>query len=226
MGHAGLMNFLSLNISVELTCLVIAFIFLRSDHKFFWKLVIVYMAIVCGTEISGRYIARFMHQPNGWLYNISLFFEIGFIHFALFKFISKYSRFAKFLVLLSLCFISLIYLSEIFYWKTSKFYITTYRLYSVNIVLLSLFYFYVFIKQRDYVILKHDAEFWFVAGILFFFFGGTVMNFLYNVLTIQITPDKTIKSYINNILIILLYGFWSYSFICRHRIAKLHTSLH
>lgn len=217
------MNLLSLNIIVELTCLVIAFIFLRSDHKLFWKLIIAYMVIVCGTEISGRYIARIMHQPNGWLYNMSIVIEICFLHFALFKFISKYSRLAMPIALTSLCLITIIYLFEIFYWKTTGFYITTYKLYSVCMVLLSLFYFYVFIKQTDYVILKHDAEFWFVAGILFFFFGGTVMNFLYNVLTIQITPDKTIKSYINNILIILLYGFWSYSFICRHRIAKLHT---
>ncbi len=181
------------------------------------------MLIVCGTEISGRYIARIMHQPNGWLYNISLVFEIGFLHLALFKFISKYSTYAKIATLASVILLTIIYLFELFYWRTSGFYITTYKIYSINAVLLSLFFFYVFIKQKDYVILKYNAEFWFVAGVLFFYFGGTVMNFLYNVLIVQITPDKTIKSYINNVLIILLYGFWSYSFICRRRIVKLHT---
>lgn len=217
------MELVSLNIFVELTCLMIAFISLRGDHKLFWKLAIAYMLIVCGTEISGRYIARIMHQPNGWLYNIFLVVQIGFLHVALFKFISKYSGYAKAISLASVGLLALIYLSEIFYWRTSGFYITTYKIFSVNAILLSLFFFYVFIKQKEYVILKHDAEFWFVTGILFFFFGGTVMNFLYNVLIVPITPDKTIKSYINNVLIILLYGFWSYSFICRHRVAKLHT---
>ena len=223
MGSGRQMKLLSLNISVELICLMIAFIFLKGDHKLFWKLVIAYMLVVCGTEIGGRYIARVMHQPNGWLYNIYLVFQIGFLHFALFRFISKYSSYAKLITISSLLLLAVIYLCEMFYWKSSGFYITTYKIFSVNAVLLSLFFFYVFIKQKDYVVLKNDPEFWFVAGILFFYFGGTVMNFLYNVLTVRITPDKTIKSYINNVLIILLYGFWSYSFICRRRVAKSPT---
>lgn len=217
-------KFLSFNIVIELICFFIALHFLRSDKKAFWKMFIPFLLLTAITELYGRYLGRYLHQPNGWLYNVYLVIEIVFIHFILARKMQSFFRNSQLIVGISLLLVAIMYLFEAVYLQTNGFYNTTYKLFSINNVVLCLFFYYGFIKQEAYIPINHYPPFWIVAGILFFYFGGTVMNFIYNVLTIEITPNKTIRSYVNNVLILLLYSFWSYSFICRHRTRKLLPS--
>ena len=184
-----------------------------------------FLLLTCFTELYGRYLGAFLRQPNGWLYNIYLIVEIAFIHFILLKSIEPFFRKAKLFVSISLVIISVIYFFESEYLQTVGFYNTTFKLFSFNTIVLCLLFYYGFVKQDSYVALKQYPQFWLVAGILFFYFGGTVMNFIYQVLTIEITPNKTIRSYTNHVLILLLYSFWAYSFLCRHRTRKLQPLL-
>lgn len=215
----------SLNILVEIICFFIALYFLQSDKKAFWKIFIPFLLLTFSTELYGRYLGIFLHQPNGWLYNIYLIIEIAFIHLILLKSIEPFFRKTKLFVGISFALICIVYIFESVYLRTAGFYNTTYKLFSFNTVVLCLVFYYGFVRQDRYVELKLYPPFWLIAGVLFFYFGGTVINFIYNVLTIEITPNKTIRSYTNHVLILLLYSFWSYSFICRHRTRKLQPLL-
>lgn len=214
----------SFNILIELVCFFIALYFLQSDKKAYWKIFIPFLFLTVSTEFYGRYLAKFLHQPNGWLYNIYLVIEILFIHFILMKSTEPFFSKARLFVGISLLIISLVYVVEYGFLQTEGFYNTTYKVFSITTVILCLIFYYGFVKHDTYIVLNQYPSFWLIAGILFFYFGGTVMNFIYQVLTIEITPNKTIRSYTNHVLILLMYSFWSYSFICRHRTRKLQPS--
>lgn len=215
----------SFNILIELICFFIALHFLKSDRKAFWKSFIPFLFLTAGIELYGRYLGRFLHQPNGWLYNIYLIIEILFIHFILLKSTEPFFSKAKLFVGISLSVIGIMYILEHGYLQTEGFYNTTFKVFSINTIILCLVFYYGFVKYDSYIVLNQHPPFWLIAGILFFYFGGTVMNFIYQVFTIEITPNKTIRSYTNHVLILLMYSFWSYSFICRHRTRKLQQSL-
>lgn len=216
----------SFNIAVEITCFFIALFFLQGDKKAFWRIVIAFLLLTCCTELYGRYLGMVLRQPNGWLYNIYLLIEIGFIHLILLECTKPLFKNIRVVLHASLVIVGLAYLLEYLYLQTSGFYNSTYKIFSISAIILCLVFFYGFVRQEKYEDLKLYPPFWLIAGILFFYFGGTVINFMYKVLTVEITPNKTIRSYINHVLILLLYSFWSYSFICRHRIRKLQQSLH
>lgn len=214
-------KFYSFNILVEAICFFIALYFLQGDKKAFWRIFVPFLFLTVSTEIYGRYLARFLHQPNGWLYNIYLIIEILFIHFILLKSTEPFFSKAKLFVGISLSTVFIMYVLEQSYFRTEGFYNITFKVFSINTVVLCLVFYYGFVRHDSYIVLKQYPQFWLIAGILFFYFGGTVMNFIYQVLTVEITPNKTIRSYTNHVLILLLYSFWSYSFICRHQTRKL-----
>ena len=87
---------------------------------------------------------------------------------------------------------------------------------SVLFVLYSLYYFYCLLKDESHINLKYYPPFWWTAGVLFFYFGSTACNVFYSKLSvITVTPKHYLTYYIYNGLNIILYGCWSYSFICR-----------
>ncbi len=218
------MKILTLNIFVEIICFLVAFFTLKSDKKLFWKTPIIYLLIVCITELSARYTGAVLHRPNGWIHNILLLFEIAFLHYAFNYFLNRYSTVSRSFVLCSFIILLTLYAIEFFYWKTNGFYTTTFNILSVLTVIFCLYYFYLFINQPDYIVIKFHTDFWFISGILFFYFGGTIMNLIYPKFSISLAINKSLRYVIYNVLIITLYSFWSYSFICRHRTTKLQQS--
>src|SRR5258708_40278379 len=71
---------ISVNIIIELICLVIAFICLRTDKVSPWRYQVIYLAIVCITEFTGRYLIKVLHHTtNSWVYNLLIIAEALFI---------------------------------------------------------------------------------------------------------------------------------------------------
>ncbi len=89
---------------------------------------------------------------------------------------------------------------------------------SVLLVLYSLYYYFCLIKDDTFVNLKRDANFWWVTGVLFFYFGTTVFNVFYEQLTAIVLATKhdlKYLKYFHSFFNVILYGFWSYAIICR-----------
>jgi hypothetical protein len=102
----------------------------------------------------------------------------------------------------------------------------TYTVMSVIFVLYSLYYYYLLLKDDSFVNLRYSPAFWWVAGVLFFYFSTTACNLFNDKLnTIMLTPKHHLSYFIFKALNVILYGCWSYSFICRRWLTTTSKNL-
>jgi hypothetical protein len=65
--------------------------------------------------------------------------------------------------------------------------------------------------------LQHPP-FWIVTGLFFFNFGSIACNLFFDYLMVKIPKEYIPINYIIfTVLNFILYGCWSYAFICRYR---------
>ncbi|HTD99131.1 MAG TPA: hypothetical protein VK668_07570 [Mucilaginibacter sp.] len=222
-----MLNYFTLNTIVEIICFVVALICLVKDKSLAWRSMVLFLFITCVAELMGIHVKRLYladraHvHPNLWLYNILLIFQAGFISLVFYHLLNKYSN-SKPLILSGLALLAVIYIYEIVAHGIFKFNNLTNTVMSVMFVFYSLYYYYHLLKHDAYVNLKYEPAFWWIAGTLFFYFGITACNLFFDKLsTIVITPKHYLTYYIYNTLNIILYGCWSYSFICRKWLTRI-----
>jgi len=97
---------------------------------------------------------------------------------------------------------------------------STYAALSVVLVLYSLYYYFLLLNNDEYTDLKYSPEFWWVTGTLFFFFGATTVNIFHSKLLSVPLKNRLYITYISNMLIVILYGCWTYAFICKRWITS------
>lgn len=214
-----------INIIIELGCLIAALFFLKSDTSKFSLITIFYLTIVCITEIAGLLYVRAFHQSNAWIYNIFIIFEVSYISYGLYIALKSLTNRAIFICSSPLLIFWSAYTYEILNHDFLKFHSLTINIASVAFVLICLIYFYLLIKQKDPIDLRIHSHFWWVMGVLFYYFGGTIYNLFIYILYQHIPKSYTILIYIMLELNTLLYSIWIYSFICSYRQQKLLSSL-
>ncbi len=221
-----MLEYLTWNTVIEIVCFLIALLALIKDRSAAWKGLIVFLFITCVAEITGKYIVlqyRIDHKPhhNTWVYSILLVFEMVFTSSMFFVLLKK-TRYGKFMITYGLALLGLIYIYETFrIGFLAKHNLTT-TVMAVLFVTYSLAYFYTLLKSDVYVDLKFSSEFWWISGSLFFYFGSTMCNlFYYKLSGIKPTPEHNLVYYIYCVLNLLMYGFWSYSFICRKWMSRV-----
>jgi len=219
-------RYFTFNTIVELTCLLVASICLTKDSNRAWRGMFWFLLITCVTEMTGIYVKglyladRAHVRPNSWVYNIFIIFEICFPSLMFIKILTKYAN-SKPTILCGLAIMYLVYVYEVITDGIFKKHNLTITLMAVLFVLYSLYYFYCLLKDESYINLKYSPAFWWVSGILFYYFGGTACNIFYNKLyTVIVTPKHYLTYYIYNALNLILYSCWSYSFICRKWLTK------
>lgn len=211
-------NYLDFDTSIEIICFLISVICLSKDRSWVWKYFSLYLFITCTAELTAIFL-RSHHHPNGWPYNILMFFEMFFTSLIFSRLFNKYIK-SKSLILIGFALFLITYIFEtisnshkkmkpaILYFNNS-----TNTLMSVIFVFYALYYFYLLLKDSNYVDLRFSSDFWWVIGVLFFYFGSTAVN-IYRGIE-ESASKQNLCYYILNILIIMLYSCWSYSFICR-----------
>ncbi len=204
------------NLIIEISCFTLALFFLKKEKNFIWKSFKFFLFVTCIIEICGLLISKLTPEfSNHWLYNIFLIFEIAFNSAMFSLFINNYIN-SKPYMLLGLTIFVLTFLTETIYHSIFIFNNLTSTISSIIFVLYSLYYFYLLIKDPKYYSLKSYAPFWWVTGTLFYYFGSTMCNlFFEELLSVKITGHH-LRYYIFNLLNIILYSCWSYSFICRY----------
>lgn len=93
---------------------------------------------------------------------------------------------------------------------------------SVLIVVGCVYYFWLIWDGSDIANILAYAPFWWVVGTLYFYFGSTVSNLLYEQLFLLHEPryKGSVRYAIMVMLNIILYSIWSYAFYCRYRERK------
>jgi hypothetical protein len=215
-----MLNYFTFTTTIEILCFFIALICLRKDSDRTWRYFSVFLFITCLAELSGIYLKRNHHPHNAWVYNILMVFEVVFInsmYWNIFKRIPK----AKVTIVCGIVLFALLYMVELLNHGVFVYNNLSYTVISVIIVTYALFYYYRLMNNEDYIRIGYSAEFWWVTGGLFYYFGETACDLFYDKLqAVYITPLHTLTYYIYKILNILLYGCWSYSFICRKWLDK------
>lgn len=211
-----MLKYLSINNLAEISCFVISLFSLHKEKNFNWKAFQLFILMTCIIEITGITIrVQNISASNQWLYNIYLVFEMAFNSAMFSLFINKYIK-SKPYILLGLTIFFITYIFEIIHHGIFIFNNTSSTTSSIIFVLFSLFYFYLLINDPLYHSLKSYAPFWWVAGVLFYYFGSTICNLFFEELLLIKVIGHHLRYYIFNLLNIILYSCWSYSFICRY----------
>ncbi|MBB5397382.1 hypothetical protein HDC91_003449 [Mucilaginibacter sp. AK015] len=214
-------KYITVNITVEVLCLIIALFSLNKKAGRPWLSMIPFLFIICLTEIGGKYLKMIYMQdrehnlPNSWLYNLLLIFQALFISLHFKYLIGNYIK-SKPLIYSGLALTTLLYFYELFNHGLYEYNTLTNMVLSIQFITFSLYYYYNLLRDDTYVNLRYSAGFWWVTGILFFSFGSIICSlFYYKLSVILITSKVYLTTYIYFALNIILYSCWSYSFICK-----------
>jgi hypothetical protein len=207
---------LSINNIIELICLLCAVVFLFNDKNKVWKFQILFLITVCIIELAGRYYRIVIEKDNSWIYNIYLLAEISFVSTIFYIFFKNYAR-GRLYLTAAILLIVLVYVTEIILHGFTKFNVNSDTILSVHFCICSLLYYYQLLKSEQYEQLSKLPSFWWVNGVLFFYFGSVACDlFFYQLFSIP----RNLRSDIYVILNLLLYSCWSYSFLCRYQQRK------
>ena len=209
--------------SAELICLITALVCLFKAKEFYWRLLIPLMLVITMVEFASVPL-KALYRANPipinstvWMYNLLLPLQIAAFSTMFYSLIGKYTSNNKPLVFTGAAFLYLFYIYELITNEAGifNFNSNTYAAMSVLFVIYSLYYYYVLLTSEEYSELKCMPEFWWVTGTLFFFFGTTAVNLFYSHLLKSYPGNKLYLVYISDILSVILYGCWSYAFICK-----------
>ncbi|MNK12990.1 hypothetical protein D3C87_310690 [compost metagenome] len=213
--------YLTVNTIAELTCLLIGCFCLYNDKEPVWRFFILYLLLICLTEIFAIHMRKVLGISNLPLYNIFLIVECFSISIFFYNLLKKYRDRSKWLMIWLFLFV-IIYGSELFSNQFSNFVFITAAAISLVFVLASLYYYYLLLRDEKYEKLDSYAPFWWVNGTLIFYFGSTALNIFFDYLIRdQLSQfQHSIRYIIFNVLNIILYCCWSYAFICRYHQRK------
>ena len=212
-------HYFTINTIAEIICFFLAVVCLRNNESLIWRGMTLFMLITCITEIMGihfkrLYLADRVHvHPNIWLYNILLIFQCVLISLVFQDIIKKYAN-IRMLIIAGLLLLATTYTYEMIGHGIFVFNNMTNTVMSVLVVIYSYYYYYCLLKDDSSFDLAISSEFWWVAGALFFYFGRTACNVFFDILSL-LKPNIVITYPIYKTLNIILYSYWSYSFICR-----------
>lgn len=207
--------FITVNTVSEFFCLAISIIFLYGEKDKVWKCFILFLFLTCLIEIAGIYMRK-LALPNFMIYNVFLAIECAVLNYFFYHLLKIYHN-LKMLLAAWLGIFMVFYFIELYVTNFSAYVSASSTFMSVELILVSIYYYYRLLKEEKFRQLSKDASFWWVNGTICFYFAGIAFNIFFKYLI----PDKTFVTHsaryiVFSILNVILYSCWSYSFICRY----------
>lgn len=217
--------YITVNTVAEFVCFLTALLCLYKDKDPVWRALILFMFITCFVEVAGIHLRRVLHQPNFMLYNAFLVIECVVESYFFYHLYKIYHNRSKLFCAWIITFM-FIYFAELLSNKYAGFVFITSTIVSVVLVLASVYYYYLVLREDQFRSLSVYAPFWWVSGTLCFYFASTASNIFFSYLVKDRAPmiSHSIRYIVFNILNVVLYLNWSYSFICRYR-QRISSSL-
>jgi hypothetical protein len=191
----------------------------RFDHKPL-RWFIPFLFVMVSTELAGRYIRKVLHEPNVWLYNISIPIEYLFYGFIIGS-LCVNIRFKKIIFYLTFCLgiwavVNLLFIQGFNDLNT----ITLKAGCSVMLVLSGMGLIDLFRNDESTSLLVIPL-FWICAGVLFFNTGEFLHNFIFDIL-LKDYWINALKAFgvIQSKLIYVLYSCISIAILCTKKQGK------
>jgi len=200
----------------EIICLIIALRYLGRFGNTFWGSFRWFMLITVILEVTGH-ILRSRGINNHGLYNLYMPVETLFYYYVLYRLCRDYFKVAYWLIPFTGIF-CILYLYESISTGFSRYSYITNSVMSVSVVIICCLYYYYFLKKEEYVNIYEHAPFWIITALFFFYLGSTACNVFWSYLSnIYATQQIPVRFIIFALLNFIMYGCWSYSFICKYR---------
>ncbi|SDL71078.1 hypothetical protein SAMN04488084_102198 [Pedobacter antarcticus] len=220
---SALINYFTVNTVVELICLIIGTCFIFNEKQPAWWIFYGYIFLTCIVEFTGIHL-RLQKLPNMTVYNIFLIPEGIVISYFFYSLYQKYTNKIKWLIAWIGIFL-IFWIAETLSDSFQGFAFNTSSFISISFVLASLYYYYLILKDPNFEKLGSYAPFWWVNGVLFYYFGTTAINIFFDYLLQDniYTFPHSIRYNVIKIVNVFLYSCWSYAFICRYHQRKSST---
>lgn len=178
--------------------------------------------IVC-VEFTGRYLGRELHQPNSWLFNLSIPIEYLFYTFIFWK---NYTKLAfRFLAQWFLILFPVFFFFNLMANGLATFHTNVLLIGNFFMIVFSVLWFLAFYENMDKEILWKEPMFWIAAGVFLFNMGEFTYNLFSGFLIgHRLDHAATLFKAINNNLILLLYSFLIIGFLCQRTSGKYGTA--
>jgi len=212
------MIYITLNTTAELVCFFVALVFLLKDKDPAWRLLVPFLLLTCAVEFMGLHMRKVWHVSNGQLYSFFLLAECGFNSYFFYHLFKRYFNKPHWLLIWLAVFL-IIYVTETLIRGIGSYASVSAVVMSAVFVVAACVFYYLKLKDEQFEPLLLSPAFWWVSGCLFFYFGGTACNVFFDYLKNNevSTYSGSIRYQIFIVLNIILYLFWSVSFICRYR---------
>jgi len=209
--------FITINTSTEFICMIIGIWCLYRDKEPAWRLFIPFLIVTVLVEMFGIYL-REMHRPNFMIYNVFLVVECIVQNYFFYHLYKTYHNTRKLLIGWLIIF-AVAYFAELIKNHFGAYVSQTSTLMSVELILASVYFYYLLIREERSRQLSAYAPFWWVNGTICFYFAGIASNlfFTYLVQDQRYGVSGSARYIVFSILNIILYFSWSYAFICRYR---------
>jgi hypothetical protein len=190
---------------------------LYRDKEPAWRLFIFFLPATVLVEVCGIYL-RVVSKPNFMLYNVFLAVECVVQNYFFCYLYLTYRNTRKLLAGWLIVF-AIFYFTELIINRFGAYVSRASTFMSVELILASVYFYYLLIREERSRRLATYAPFWWVNGTVCFYFAGITSNlfFSYLVQDRQYAISSSARYIVFSILNIILYLSWSYAFICRYR---------
>jgi hypothetical protein len=205
---------LPIHIYFEIAAFLTALVLWKKLEKRSLRWFVPFLFFIVAVEFTGRYLRKELHQPNVWLYNISIPVEFLFYAFIFYR-----SYTVPSFRILSLLFIALFsfytIINLLFINDISVLNSIPIAIGSFSMVIFSLLCFYdIYLNNHSASVLKQSI-FWIAAGVLLFNAGEFAFHLFFPYLEASGNDDAVaVFSNINHKLILILYSCLIIAFLC------------
>jgi hypothetical protein len=210
--------------AIETICLLLALFLIAKEKKSLWQALLWLMVITVAVELAGNILGYVYYRNNFRLYALFLPVSIAFTSWILYECCKEYFNSRRW-ILWALAILPLLYLYEFYFPLTKSKYMIITQLYAcIFFIITCCLYYYHLLKQEEHIRLMRHAPFWIVTGIFIHYFSKTGIIFFFEYLVAQnkqsiisLENIRPVRYFIMVALNLILYGSWSYAFICRYR---------
>ena len=204
----------------EIGALIISVVFLyKFNHKPLRWFIPFLLLMVC-TELTARYLRKVLHEPNTWLYNISIPVEYLFYGFIISS-LCLTGSFKKTIIYSMVIFAVFVLINLFFMQGFTKLNTNILKVGSCLMIAYSCLGLVDLFTNDNHSSLLKNPLFWICTGVLFFNTGEFLYLFFFDTF-LQNGWDKTAKVFasINNKLIYVLYSCISIAIVCSKKWEK------
>ncbi|HEY0652694.1 MAG TPA: hypothetical protein VGD65_06180 [Chryseosolibacter sp.] len=212
------MIFFSIIVILSFLCWVSSLFFLTKRNGGYLRHMIWFLALTLVTEFAGYLVYFQFRQPNNyWVFNLFMGVELLFLSWLMHQISAPYYN-SKPWIVAGLTLLLLTYFYESSQSGFLELSMKTKNMFAVYMILLALSYYYFLLKSETYFQLKDHPPFWIVTGVFFFYFGSVMADLFFDyLLSINKVAIRPVRFSIFIVLNLILYGSWSYSFLCKYR---------